>query len=176
MKFKFKPPLWSGLAGILFAVGWWLLVDGVATRNAGYVPPTSSGSGSDSTSSSTTSGDGSLPVLAPKFAYYLPAIGSTLALIMINLANLNDLRSDGGGLMGENPVAKRVKVWLFVSFTLMFACVAGGIIIFATKYADTSVYMGITFLAQPLFVLTSALILLFARKKSGDDDDDFPRF
>jgi len=136
--------LWSAGAGILFGIGWWILIDGMV------------------------SGKQPKEQVQIPFSYYIPAIGATLALIMLNLVSLDSLNEDS---FGDNNVASKVRIWLFLGFAFSFGCIAGGITIMADKFPDEVSgwsWTGIAILLQPILVFISALILLFARKSTDD--------
>jgi len=133
--------LWSLAAG--FSIGWWILIDGMAY---GAHPP-----------------QGVEPIKV-KFEFFIPAIGATIALIMINVVSLDDLNAD----QDFDNRSGKVKAWLFLSFAFSFGCIAGGIAIMAAKFSDN--WTGVAILLQPIIIFISAFVLLYARKNPEENE------
>eukprot|EP01104_Vermistella_antarctica_P020543 TRINITY_DN8829_c0_g1_i1.p1 TRINITY_DN8829_c0_g1~~TRINITY_DN8829_c0_g1_i1.p1 ORF type:complete len:144 (+),score=23.81 TRINITY_DN8829_c0_g1_i1:178-609(+) len=136
-----KREVFSIGSGILFGLGWWILVDGAVY--------------------STFKQDFGI-----EWYLYMPAVVATLALMMINVVSLEDMSASS--LFSEG-VEKTVRVWLFFSFTVAFGACAAMLVFVALSLFD-STYAAVTFCVQPIVVFISALFLLYSRKTSDEDE------
>lgn len=140
--------------GTLFAIGWWLFIDGlVVLSRSENRPPT-----------------------APLFEDWLPGIGGTIGLVMLNLISVGLLGFSGssGFTFGvDDNVVWKARLWFFVSLVITLASLGGSIGIYAVKYnkdnsTDPTVtaeysYFGKVILAENLLVFFSSLILWSTR-------------
>merc|ERR1719282_614102 len=137
----------SVLAGLLFALGWWLLIDGAVytSQKEGF---------------------------SLEWYEYFPAVCSSVFLIMINLVSLDHMHPDNTQIFMTNNDSRpmMIKIWLFVWFTLSFCAIGGGISIMIIKYPHN--YLGWTVLAQPVIVFLSALLWLLSRRTGSADNVD----
>jgi len=128
------------LAGILFALAWFMFVDGcvLANENEGIVHQF-------------------------QWYYVLPGLLGSLALIMMNSVSLNTNSDD---FDDEETVtyATKIRFWFFLAFTISFCCVAGGVWIFVEQYRSN--WIGVAILLNPLLILASAILLLIIRTAS----------
>jgi len=104
--------VYSILAGVLFAVGWWIIID-VAARNP-----------------SNDDFD---------HAYHICGVVSTISLIMVNL--VSNAQVTGGGSYTDGFCGQAgARAWLFVGFVLGFgSLLVGTWVLVATKFASTSI-------------------------------------
>jgi len=117
--------------GILIGLGWWAFFDGVV-----YAPD------------------------AFPWSHIVPALGSVLALIMLNLVTIEQLK--------QLPA---VRVWTFISLTLGCICVGGAIWITAAEYPPALVdnWPGVSIIVQTMLVLIAG-VLLFVGRSSMDSN------
>mmetsp|Transcript_51354 Transcript_51354/g.128884 ORF Transcript_51354/g.128884 Transcript_51354/m.128884 type:complete len:146 (-) Transcript_51354:139-576(-) len=127
------------LAGCIAAVAWWIFIDGAAY-----------GINVDKATSKM------------EWYYFLPGIISTVGLILMNIVNLKDAIEDEDDWEGSGSRTSRVRVWLFITFTILFCCVGGGIWIMAAHFPDN--WTGVAILLQPILLMFSATFLLFVRR------------
>jgi len=137
-------------AGAIFAVGWWLWIDGnvysVHIEDAVIVT----------------------------FPHYLPGIINTIALVLMNIVSWTDLNSNG--LFSEG-VSTKAKILIFVAFVLGFGCVSASIWIAVvhwfqnTETVPKTTYPGVALIVQNVLIFGSAIMYRFA--KPQDDDGAF---
>eukprot|EP00211_Chloroparvula_japonica_P008351 CAMPEP_0119126350 /NCGR_PEP_ID=MMETSP1310-20130426/5307_1 /TAXON_ID=464262 /ORGANISM="Genus nov. species nov., Strain RCC2339" /LENGTH=158 /DNA_ID=CAMNT_0007116503 /DNA_START=119 /DNA_END=595 /DNA_ORIENTATION=+ len=147
------------MAGALFAMGWFIFIDGAVI--AGESP--------NKTKYVDLNSDGHVEALDKvikdlRWYYYIPGVLGSLALVMLNCAPLRTAEDDGGDVFDEdNPVSYPMKLrfWLFLSFTCAFCTVAGGVWIFVAEYLGT--WTGIAIMLQPILILGSSMLLLLIR-------------
>ncbi|KAJ3413903.1 hypothetical protein HDV05_007345 [Chytridiales sp. JEL 0842] len=122
------------LSGGLFALGWWIFIDGVtfaSTRD----PP--------------------LPI-AIRFDDWLPGILSTLSLIIVNLIDKETLNAEDFSYSGSN-VACKARACAFIGVTMALGSLGGGFAILALKYIMTGqtgdgFYFGIAISLQNILI------------------------
>merc|ERR1711879_330801 len=134
----------SIIAGTLFAVAWWLLIDGVIVGKVHQ---------------------------APQFLwyFYMPSVVASIAPVLSNLVNPNDVNGEGG--LFSDGQEKKVRIWLFFTFILSFASICFSIWITVDYYAPKKTptqWPGISSILNTSFIMVSSFIMLFGRK--GDDD------
>eukprot|EP01100_Stratorugosa_tubuloviscum_P015995 TRINITY_DN985_c0_g1_i1.p1 TRINITY_DN985_c0_g1~~TRINITY_DN985_c0_g1_i1.p1 ORF type:complete len:200 (-),score=73.90 TRINITY_DN985_c0_g1_i1:25-624(-) len=184
----------SIFAGIIFAIGWFILIDGIVYYKSITPKPSPTPTPTPSPSPTLTPDLSSNIIvndteyfdsfiiskenketfnlkeikekekekesyISITFPYYLPAIFSTISLICLNIVMLEDNSSP---FSSEHTTA--VRAWLFASLSLGFGCVAAGIVIFVVSFPAS--WTGATFMLQPIIVVASGILLLFARKAS----------
>ncbi|XP_065221476.1 transmembrane protein 50B-like [Planococcus citri] len=122
------------LAGILFSVGWWLMID------ATFVYPAAISSG-----------------------HYVCGILGTISLIMVNSVSKSQIHGDGnyaGGYFGPNGA----QLWFFVGFVLGFLSVIASFLIFADLVRRSKEKVpGVELLLQNILILASSIIYRFGR-------------
>ncbi|CAA2960689.1 transmembrane 50A [Olea europaea subsp. europaea] len=125
--------LWAifgpGFSGAVFGAGWWFWVDAVVCSSV-KVP----------------------------FLHYLPGIFASLAALMFNTVNKEDLDDSPYGY-GENEW--RVKLWLFIAYVVSFVSLAasvGLLIQDALVKSGPSAWTGTAGVFQCVFVLISGLM------------------
>ena len=109
-------------------------------------------------------------------AYWAPGILATFGLIMLNIVSWEGLSEDG--LTGDEGLACKLKVWVTVSFVVLFCSLGGALWILIgdgiqrQQHAEVGlppVWMGISIgvLVQNLCIFLAALIFRITRRK-GD--------
>ncbi|CAA3027125.1 transmembrane 50 homolog [Olea europaea subsp. europaea] len=123
--------LWAifgpGFAGAVFGAGWWFWVDAVVCSS-----------------------------VKVSFLHYLPGIFASLAALMFNTVNKEDLDDSP---YGESEW--RVKLWLFIAYVVSFVCLAasvGLLIQDALVESGPSAWTGVAGVFQCVFVLISGLM------------------
>lgn len=104
----------SVVAGIMFGVAWWLYIDG--------------------TSYGIRQAEDDTTKRAAGYSW-LPPLGVTIALVMINGMEWKELRSDGYGV--DQATANRAKLFLMGALLIAFASVAGSVYIMSSVFLDT---------------------------------------
>jgi len=143
------------IAGIMFAVGWFLWIDAhvylieyVKKENADDVTPSIT------------------------FAYYIPALVTTLGLIMTNVINLETLNPYSW--LFDEHIGGRVKAWLFLSFFISFGGLVAAIwimaAIFMPPHNQGDQWPGIALCLQNLLILLSSLLLLATRSERSSEE------
>eukprot|EP01118_Nematostelium_gracile_P012575 TRINITY_DN461_c0_g1_i1.p1 TRINITY_DN461_c0_g1~~TRINITY_DN461_c0_g1_i1.p1 ORF type:complete len:164 (+),score=35.24 TRINITY_DN461_c0_g1_i1:117-608(+) len=149
----------SGLtyfAGALFGIGWFLWVDAhVSTVHFGL-----------------SNADHPDPVPVIKGTYYLPAIVSSVGLIMMNVINLETLNPYSW--VFDESIGARVRIWLFLSFSVTIGGLVAAIWIMAAVYMPPNnkgdQYPGIALCLSNLCIVFSALFLLFTRSQRSTEN------
>ncbi|KAJ3226269.1 hypothetical protein HK099_005266 [Clydaea vesicula] len=122
------------VAGALFALGWWLFIDGVsfaATRSPAVAVPIS-------------------------FEDFVPGILSTFSLIIVNLINKETLNADDFSF-GGNHVAAKARGCAFIGVTMALSAIIGAISIMCVKYVvpghgGDTLYFGIIIPVQNILI------------------------
>eukprot|EP01119_Soliformovum_irregulare_P011736 TRINITY_DN296_c0_g1_i2.p1 TRINITY_DN296_c0_g1~~TRINITY_DN296_c0_g1_i2.p1 ORF type:complete len:121 (+),score=3.21 TRINITY_DN296_c0_g1_i2:209-571(+) len=103
--------------------------------------------------------------------YYIPAIVGTLALIMINLVNLESLNPTSWAF--DENVETKVKVWLFFSAMLAFCSLGGGlwiaIQVYLSPHNSGSQYPGYALMGQNFIILMSGMMFLWIRSERSKE-------
>eukprot|EP01138_Halocafeteria_seosinensis_P015438 gb/GECG01015756.1/.p1 GENE.gb/GECG01015756.1/~~gb/GECG01015756.1/.p1 ORF type:complete len:145 (+),score=18.08 gb/GECG01015756.1/:1-435(+) len=109
-----KSTVASILAGVLFGAAWWFYIG--ATSYCREVK-----------NDSTTSG-------AAGYSW-VPGVGATIAFIMINGMDWNELQGESSGLPGgDQKAASKAKLFLFSAIVIGLAALAASIFIFSAVY------------------------------------------
>ncbi|CAA3027126.1 transmembrane 50 homolog [Olea europaea subsp. europaea] len=129
--------LWAifgpGFAGAVFGAGWWFWVDAVVCSS-----------------------------VKVSFLHYLPGIFASLAALMFNTVNKEDLDDSP---YGESEW--RVKLWLFIAYVVSFVCLAasvGLLIQDALVESGPSAWTGVAGVFQCVFVLIRFLLVLWGAR------------
>ncbi|CAO0793677.1 unnamed protein product [Mucor circinelloides] len=129
-------------AGILFALGWWIFIDGLAVlwnlqdRK-----------------------------IAPGIEDWAPGIITTFGMIIVNLIDKETLR---GGQFDEQ-YTWRARLFLFLGFAFMAGGFSGSVAVLITKYIYNetldfnNIYLGIADVAQNSLIMISTGILWLAQ-------------
>lgn len=135
-------------AGFLFALGWWIFIDG-AVYNAvkGSVP------------------GGRFNQLA--FEDWLPGILSTLALFIVNMIDRESLGADDSLYDGSN-VAMKARGCAFAGITIALGSVGGALAILTLKYIipgfnGDALYLGICITLQNFLIFIGSMVFWFGR-------------
>ncbi|KAI9349013.1 hypothetical protein BDR26DRAFT_798933 [Obelidium mucronatum] len=137
-------------SGFLFALGWWLFVDGLcfaATRPGGESPHV-------------------------RFEDWLPGLLSTLSLVIVNLIDKDSLNADDFSYSGSN-VACKARACAFIGITMAMGALGGSFAILALKYlvpglSGEDIYFGIMITLQNIFIFVGSMTLWFGRN-SGEE-------
>ncbi|KAJ3235320.1 hypothetical protein HDU78_005265 [Chytriomyces hyalinus] len=132
-------------SGMLFAMGWWLFIDGVvyaSTRNKDELP-------------------------AVRFEDWLPGILSTISLIIVNLIDKDSLNADDFSYSGSN-VACKARACAFIGITMAMGALGGSFAILALKYlmpglSGEDIYFGVMVSLQNIFIFVGSMTLWFGR-------------
>eukprot|EP01091_Cochliopodium_minus_P003730 TRINITY_DN13702_c0_g1_i1.p1 TRINITY_DN13702_c0_g1~~TRINITY_DN13702_c0_g1_i1.p1 ORF type:complete len:153 (+),score=27.72 TRINITY_DN13702_c0_g1_i1:31-459(+) len=133
-----RSTLVSLFSGVVFSVGWWILIDGVVYgQNIKSTPPF-------------------------LWFYYLPAVFATVCAICLNFAKASKL--NGGGMF-DDGIANRVRVWVFLFLAGSFMCIGGAIWVTAQHYGKSvsTPYPGVGLIVQTVTALMASLIFFLAR-------------
>ncbi|CAF1575566.1 unnamed protein product [Rotaria magnacalcarata] len=129
----------SILAGVIFAIGWWIIIDGTCQypSHADF----------------------------NKIYFIIGSIG-TLALILVNSVSNSQVRGESysDGCIGQVGA----RIILFIAFLLAFGSVIGGAWVlfgYYVPYKHDKIYPGIAIFSQNLAIFISTLILKFGRKE-----------
>lgn len=139
-------------AGLLFAVGWWIFIDGAVYASTRDSPPVKA------------------PLAVEDF---VPGILSTFALIIVNLINKETLSADDFSFSGTN-VAGKARACAFVGVTMALSALIGALTILSIKYvvpglSGDDLYFGVTIAIQNFFIFISSMILWFGRNHGSSD-------
>mmetsp|Transcript_27991 Transcript_27991/g.39455 ORF Transcript_27991/g.39455 Transcript_27991/m.39455 type:complete len:155 (-) Transcript_27991:48-512(-) len=137
------------IAGGLWAIGWWLLVDAAVWES--------------------TKGSKDTPTMLAYF--YIPGIVGTVALIMINIVPMDALNPTS--ISFDDNVLPRARLFLMVSLLLCIGSMIGGIWIMAQVYLKDNKgddYPGIAIAVQNFLIFLSSMTLLFGRRYKGGDE------
>lgn len=129
------------------AIGWWCFID-AAIYNTNV----------------TCSGDLVLKPLT--FAMWLPGIGATLGVVMINCFNYSAYTNtgDGGSAVACN------NAWLFFSYLIMFGCIIASTWIMVEYWLAANSctnWPGIASVVQTVCLLVSATVFFVGRETSS---------
>ncbi|KAJ3315758.1 hypothetical protein HDU76_002110 [Blyttiomyces sp. JEL0837] len=143
------------LSGGLFAIGWWVFIDGV-------------------TFASTR--DPALPI-SIRFDDWLPGILSTLALIIVNLIDKETLNAEDFSYSGTN-VACKARACAFIGVTMALGSLGGALAILSLKYIMTgqsgdAFYFGIAITVQNVLIFLGSMILWFGRNSSEIENESY---
>ncbi|KAG2643810.1 transmembrane protein 50 homolog isoform X2 [Panicum virgatum] len=117
-----------GVAGAVFGAGWWFWVDAVVCS-----------------------------AVSVSFLHYLPGIFASLAALMFNCVNKDEIGYDYYSPYGDDS-EWRVKLWLFVAYVVSFVCLAGSVGLLvqdALTDKGPSVWTGVAGVLQCVLVLIS---------------------
>ncbi|XP_072978459.1 uncharacterized protein [Typha angustifolia] len=120
-----------GVAGAVFGAGWWFWVDAVVCS-----------------------------AVMVSFLHYLPGIFASLAALMFNCVNREDISYDYYSPYGGDS-EWRLKLWLFVAYVVSFVSLAGAVgLLIQDSLTDKgpSSWTGVAGVLQCVFVLISGLI------------------
>ncbi|KAJ3074952.1 hypothetical protein HDU98_009727 [Podochytrium sp. JEL0797] len=138
------------VSGFLFAMAWWLFIDGLvfaSTHNSDEMP-------------------------AAKFEDWVPGILSTLSLIIVNLIDKDSLGADDFSYSGDN-VACKARACAFIGITMAMGALGGSFAILALKYlipglGGEDIYLGVMIALQNILIFVGSMTLWFGRN-SGQD-------
>ncbi|KAI8986978.1 hypothetical protein BDB01DRAFT_784166 [Pilobolus umbonatus] len=134
-------------AGILFACGWWFLLDAHVMSSVDNESPTVG------------------------LTEWIPGLLSTTGMMILYWSN--QLKWQEGYYMEENHVHNKwvVKGGLFIAVTLLAGGLTGSVSILIFKYVlyySERIYYGIACVMQNVLVMASAAIIWFAQNTSDD--------
>lgn len=164
------------LAGGLFAIGWWIFLDGITiastlggldacreSRENCYVVP----------NVKLCANDACL-IESPKFEDWLPGIFSTFSLIIVNLVDKESL--SGGNDFGfeSSNVAVKSRAIAFIGATMGLGAVGGALTvtiiktIIAKKIYQAS-YLGATVTISNFLIFAGSMVLWFGRNSFDEN-------
>lgn len=133
------------VAGIMFALGWWMMLDGIITHES--------------------------PKHVIPWYGYIPAFSASVGVAMLNMVSLDDMDGGGGNGVGgffmampspaRRSVALKISLWLALWSLVLFGSWAGAISVMAVL---SQKWNGISLLLQPFFCIASAFLMLVCRK------------
>ena len=130
----------SGISGLLFAAGWWILIDASAYRD--HTPGLNAG----------------------PFVYYIAGILATIGLFLLNNLDKRLFTSDGW----SDEVAIWEKILIVVSVMFHLASIIAAIWIYAVRKNDHKVWetnwQGIAQIVQTILIIASSLVWRFLWK------------
>ncbi|EGF78680.1 hypothetical protein BATDEDRAFT_26562 [Batrachochytrium dendrobatidis JAM81] len=138
-------------AGALFAIGWWLFIDGIAFNG---------------------SKAGSIPVVQVGFEDWAPGIISTVALIIVNLIDRETLNADDFEYSGPS-VACKARACAFLGVTMALGSLGGALAVLSLKFIIPNVsgdafYLGQAITIQNFLIFFSSMILWFGRNHQDE--------
>ncbi len=154
----------SIISGAVLAVGWYIFM-------GFYLLPSSDPTQYSWDCNSVNATVAVAPCGMTNGAYWAPGILATFGLIMLNIISWEGLTEDG--LTGDEGMACKLKVWVTVSFVVLFCSLGGALwILIADGIArqdNPRIWMGISIavLVQNACIFLSALIFRVTRR-SGD--------
>ncbi|KAJ6819696.1 transmembrane protein 50A [Iris pallida] len=119
-----------GVAGAVFGAGWWFWVDAVVCSS-----------------------------VKVSFLHYLPGIFASVAALMFNCVNKDDISYDYYSPYGDSEW--RLKLWLFVAYVVSFVSLSGAVGLLvqdALTDKGPAVWTGVAGIFQCVFVLISGLM------------------
>ncbi|TMW66979.1 hypothetical protein Poli38472_012095 [Pythium oligandrum] len=129
----------SYLSGVLFAVGWWIFVDGVATA---------------------AHRDSAIPF---NFIKYLPGIGSTLAFFLLNTLDWEMLSADSMTYHGGDGVACRARTFVLFCVAMSLGGLIGSIFVLTHTYVanpfDETTWPGVAVLLQNVMIFLATIVM-----------------
>ncbi|KAL1927866.1 hypothetical protein VTP01DRAFT_3271 [Rhizomucor pusillus] len=133
-------------AGVLFALGWWIFVDGLVFSLR--LPD-----------AKTTAG----------FEDWAPGIVTGLGFLVVSIIDKDALR----GATYDESVLWRARLFLFVGFALLAGGFAGSVSLYVVKYAmhdlePIDAYLGITAMVQCGLLMLSTAALWISQPGSSD--------
>jgi hypothetical protein len=146
----------SMIAGVLFAVAWWLFIDAAAVTSATLKDPETS--------------------LGIKPVMYLPGIGTSLAFVTINCMDWSALNADEFSHYGGSRTRLQARGLLTISILLGLGSIIGAIVLFANVYANKegwkgqipdSVYPGAAVFVQSTLIFIAGFVMRFGRPSDG---------
>ncbi|KAI8915489.1 hypothetical protein DFJ77DRAFT_462840 [Powellomyces hirtus] len=147
-------------AGMLFALGWWVFIDGATYASTRPEP--------------------GLPVQVA-FVDWVPGILSTVALIVVNLIDREMLNAEGDGYGGGSNVATKARGCAFVGVSMALGALGGGFAVTILKYIihgysqGDEAYFGFCIAGQNALIFASSMILWFGRN-GGSTEAPFPGY
>lgn len=141
------------VCGGLFAIAWWLFIDGLAVIQSAKVPTE----------------------WQPIFGDWLPGLGVSFSFFMINVISRPMLTGDFYGYADDSGVRWKVRLWFFVALALSMASLGGSVGMFAIRFSqspesapDEFKYFGTTIVAQSLIILLTSLIMWTVRNWNSE--------
>jgi len=139
LKKYFDHKLGSAIAGVVFAIAWFLLIDGFSYHASTFE--------------------------RASWYYYIPPTVSTIILILINLVSLDDLDPELS-LWGDG-IATKVKIYLFVFVILGMGSIVGAFVIcFTTHFYWMQISIVVN---TSLVYFSAVLLLLVRKTPKDDD-------
>jgi hypothetical protein len=143
------------LCGALFASGWWIFIDGLALIQ-------SASNRSDETQ--------------PIFGDWIPGIGSSFSLLMVNIISRSMLSGDVYyGYADDSGVTWKARLWFFIALALGMSSLGGSIGMLAIRFSletggqrDQFSLYGSKIVAQNVLIFLSSLIMWVVRNWSSD--------
>ncbi|KAH9273905.1 hypothetical protein BASA83_003901 [Batrachochytrium salamandrivorans] len=139
------------IAGALFAIGWWLFIDGMAFNG---------------------SVAGKIAVVQTGFEDWLPGIISTLALIIVNLIDRETLNADDFEYSGPSTACK-ARACAFLGVTMALGSLGGALAVLSLKFiipgiSGDAFYLGQAITLQNFLIFLSSMILWFGRNSHDE--------
>ncbi|ORY99326.1 hypothetical protein BCR43DRAFT_489090 [Syncephalastrum racemosum] len=133
-------------AGILFALAWWLFIDGVVTLS--LLPDRK---------------------VAPGFEDWAPGIVTTLGMIIVSLIDKEALR----GSTWDDYAPLRARLFLFLGFAMMAGGFAGSVSVLTVKYVmhdydQMNSYLGVMDVAQCSLLMLSTAVLWLSQQSQQE--------
>lgn len=136
----YKGPILNTVAGTLFGLAWWLMIDAAAYATHADLEQ------------------------KLEFVFMLPGIFTTFALMMIVTVDWSILQ----GFSMDQRAEGMVKCWLLAALMIMLCCVFGAIFILADTYANTdNVYGGVAIVLQNFLIIISAGLFRAGRNQDA---------
>ncbi|KAJ3275742.1 hypothetical protein HDV01_007209 [Terramyces sp. JEL0728] len=140
------------ISGFLFALGWWLFIDGAVFNAYKYDPAQN--------------------MATLSFEDWLPGFLSTLALIIVNVIDREMLMADDSAFEG-NHVAMKARGCAFSGITMALGSVGGALAILSLKYIipglkGDAIYLGYCIAVQNVLIFASSMTLWFGRNSTEE--------
>eukprot|EP01043_Picozoa_sp_COSAG02_P025108 COSAG02_NODE_1400_length_12844_cov_5.256493_4_plen_136_part_00 len=98
------------------------------------------------------------------FAMWLPGIGATLGVVMINCFNYSAYTNTGDG----GSAAACNNAWLFFSYLIMFGCIIASVWIMVAYWLDScNIWPGVASVVQTACLLISATVFFVGRENGN---------
>ncbi|KAI8970044.1 hypothetical protein BDF20DRAFT_915915 [Mycotypha africana] len=137
------------IAGMLFALAWWIFIDGLVTNI-------------------------NLPdrQVIPGIEDWVPGLITTIGLILVSVIDKNSLSGTNAGDYFDEDFVWKVRLFLFFGFAMLAGGFSGSVAVLTTKYNDSAniweQYLGIALVIQSSLILISTAILWLKQTSHHD--------
>jgi hypothetical protein len=127
------------LAGAIFALAWWLFIDGAIQASQRGIH---------------------------MYAEWTPGLSIVLGMMVVN--SIDQTRLTGDGYLLDPVSAWRARLALFIGVTVMVGGIAGSVSMLCIKFIDLYAYAGYCIVAQCALLILSSIVLWIAQNMEGE--------